>query len=132
VKTESRIFWFIAVFFAVMTPIYWFASQEIIGTIALGFTFALGLMIAAFLSYEAKHFDARPEDREDATIEEAAGNYGFFAPKSTWPFWCAVVVTIILLGLSVEQWWITVLGFGVGIWAVTGWVLEFYRGDYQH
>ena len=131
-QTESRIFWFIAVFFAVMTPIYWFASQEIIGTIALGFTFALGTMIAAFLSYEAKHFDARPEDREDATIEEAAGNYGFFAPKSTWPFWCAVVVTIILLGLSVEQWWITVLGFGVGIWAVTGWVLEFYRGDYQH
>ena len=131
-KTEAWVFWFIAMFFGVMTPVYWFTSHEVIGAVALGFTFVLGFMIAAFLHYESRHFDARPEDREDATIAEAAGTYGFFPPKSMWPFWCAVVVTIIFLGPGVQQWWISVLGFGMGIWAVSGWVLEYYRGDYQH
>lgn len=131
-KTEALVFWFIAVFFLVMSPVYWFVSGEVIGSVALGFTAVLGIMIAAFLQYEARHFDARPEDRKDATIAESAGVYGFFPPKSIWPFWCALVVTIIFLGPSVEQWWISVLGFGLGIWACSGWVLEYYRGDYQH
>ncbi|RRD45759.1 cytochrome c oxidase subunit 4 [Tessaracoccus sp. OH4464_COT-324] len=131
-KTEALVFWFIGAFFLVVTPVYWFMSGEVIGTVALAFTFVLGVMIASFLQYEAKHFDARPEDRLDATIEEAAGPYGFFPPKSIWPFWCALVISVILLGPSFEQWWISMIGFGLGIWAVSGWILEFYRGDYRH
>lgn len=131
-KTEAWVFWFIAIFFGIVTPVYWFMSREPVGTVALTFTFILGTMVAAFLQYEAKNFDARPEDRKDATIAEAAGTYGFFPPKSIWPFWCALVVTIIFLGPALEAWWITLLGFGLGVWALAGWVLEFYRGDYQH
>ena len=57
---------------------------------------------------------------------------GFFAPKSIWPFWAAVVVAVIFLGPALQQAWITLLGLGMGIWATSGWVLEFYRGDYKH
>lgn len=131
-KTEARVFWFIAIFFLIVTPVYWFMSNEVIGTVAFAFVFLLGAMVAAFLQYEAKHFDARPEDRADGTVEEAAGPYGFFPPKSIWPFWCALMITIILLGPAFEQWWISMIGVGFGIWAVSGWVLEYYRGDYQH
>lgn len=131
-KTEAKIFWFIVIFFGVVTPIYWFMSKEIIGTIVLGFTTGLGLMIAAFLQYQSRQFDARPEDREDGEIYEGAGTYGFFPPKSIWPFWCALVVAIIFTGASLAQGWISLLGFGFGIWACSGWVLEYYRGDYQH
>ena len=34
-KMESRLVLAIALFFAIVTPIYWFVSYEIIGTVAL-------------------------------------------------------------------------------------------------
>lgn len=131
-KSEAWVFWFMAIFFAIMSPTYWFITGEVIGAVALAFTCILCVMIAAFFNFEGRHFDARPEDRLDGTIEEAAGVYGFFPPKSIWPFWCALVVTVIALGPAFEQWWISVIGFGLGVWAASGWILEFYRGDYQH
>ncbi len=131
-KPERLVFWFIAVFFAAITPVYWFMAQEIAGTFVLGFAALLGALIAGYLTIAARGFDARPEDRRDAEVYEAAGEVGFFPPQSMWPFVSAAVVTLIFLGPGVEQAWITILGLGIGIWAVSGWVLEFYRGDYQH
>ena len=29
-------------------------------------------------------------------------------------------------------WWLTLLGAGIGVWAVMGWCYEFYVGDYKH
>lgn len=131
-KAEKWIFWFIASFFAVVTPIYWFMSHEIAGTFALGFSGVLGAMIAGYLTLTARTFDARPEDRRDGEIYEGAGDVGFFPPKSAWPFFAALTVTIIFLGPAFHQPWISLLGFGIGIWSASGWVLEYYRGDYQH
>lgn len=131
-KTEAKIFWFIVAFFGIVAPIYWFMSREIIGTIVLGFSALLGLMIAGFLQYQARQFDARPEDRKDGEIYEGAGTFGFFPPSSIWPFWSGLVVAIIFLGPGLEQGWISLLGFGMGIWACAGWILQYYRGHYQH
>lgn len=131
-KAEKWVFWFIFLFFLVVTPVYYFMSREIAGTFALGFTGLLGGMIAGYLTLTARSFDPRPEDRPDAEVYEAAGNVGFFAPKSMWPFWCALVVAVLALGPAMHQAWITLVGVGLGIWALSGWVLEFYRGDYKH
>lgn len=131
-KPERLVFWFIAVFFAVVSPIYWFMTGEIAGTFVLAFSGLLGAMIAGYLTIASRGFDARPEDRRDAEVYEAAGEVGFFPPHSTWPVVCALVVTLIFLGPGVEQPWITIVALGIGIWAVSGWVLEYYRGDYQH
>ena len=131
-KAEKWVFWFIFIFFLIVTPIYWFMSYEIAGTFVLAFTGLLGGMIAGYLSYTATKFAPRPEDRKDGEVYEAAGEVGFFAPKSIWPFWAAVVVAVIFLGPALHQAWITLVGIGLGIWATAGWVLEFYRGDYKH
>lgn len=131
-KPEKWSFWFIAIFFAIVTPIYWFVAREIAGTFVLGFTGLLGLMIAGYLTLTATKFDPRPEDREDGEVWEAAGEVGFFAPKSIWPFWAALTISIVLLGPALHQAWISLLGMGLGFWALSGWVLEFYRGDYKH
>lgn len=131
-KPEKWVFWFLAIFFAVVTPIYWFMAYEIAGTLALAFAGLMGAMIAGYLTLTARNFDPRPEDRKDAEVIDGAGELGFFAPKSIWPFWCAVVVTVIFLGPALHQAWITLLGLGLGIWAASGWILEFYRGDYKH
>ncbi|MEO7587491.1 MAG: cytochrome c oxidase subunit 4 [Arachnia sp.] len=131
-RAETLVFGFIAAFFIVMTPIYWFMSHEIAGTFGLAFAGLLGLIIAGYLAITARGFDPRPEDRRDAEIYEGAGELGFFPPQSLWPIVCAATVTLIFLGPGVEQAWISILGFGIGIWACSGWVLEFYRGDYKH
>ena len=131
-KPERLVFAFIAAFFLVVTPVYWFMSHEVAGTFVLAFAGVLGAMIAGYLTIAARGFDPRPEDRRDGEIYEGAGEVGFFPPHSAWPITGAGVVTLIFLGPGVEQPWITLVGVGVGIWALSGWVLEYYRGDYQH
>ncbi|MDO5677292.1 MAG: cytochrome c oxidase subunit 4 [Propionibacteriaceae bacterium] len=131
-KAEKYTFWFIFIFFGIVTPIHWFVTKEIAGTFALGATGLFGAFIAGYLTLQARTFDPRPEDREEAEVAEGAGTYGFFAPKSIWPFWAAVVTAGIFLGPALHQAWVTILFLGIGIWACSGWVLEFYRGDYKH
>lgn len=130
-KVERNIFIFIFVFFALVTPVYWLMAREWAGLFVLGFTGLLGGMIAFYLHLKGRKLD-RPEDRADGEIYEKAGDVAFFPPKSIWPFWSAVVVAIIFIGPAVHQPWITLIGLGLGIWACSGWVLEYYRGDYQH
>ena len=130
-KVEGWMFAAIAIFLAIVSPIYWFMSHEIIGTVALIMSVLLFGMIAAYMFNLARKMDARLEDRKDAEIAEGAGAMGFFPPKSIWPFWVALTVQLLALG-PVFGWWISILAVVLGIWALSGWVFEYYRGDYQH
>jgi hypothetical protein len=131
VKAERLIFSLVALFFVVVAPIYYFMSHEIIGTVALLLTLAFCSMLAVFFTITSNKIDLRPEDRKDGEIIEGAGDVGFFPSKSIWPFWAALTVTTMALG-PVFGWWLTLLGVGLGIWAVTGWTYQYYRDDYQH
>ena len=130
-KAERWMFVFITAFFVVVVPIYWFMSREIIGTVALLLTVAFSGMLAVFFTVQSNKIDARPEDRKDGEILDGAGEVGFFPSSSIWPFWSALTIMLISLG-PVFGWWIALLGFGMGIWAVTGWCYQYYRDDYQH
>ena len=130
-KVEGWMFAAIAIFLAVVSPIYWFMSNEIIGTVALVMALLLFSMVAVYLFTMARKMDARLEDRKDAEIIEGAGTLGFFPPKIIWPFWLAITVQMLALG-PVFGWWISILAVCLGIWSLSGWVFEFYRGDYQH
>ncbi len=130
-KVEGWMFAAIAIFLAIVSPIYWFMSHEIIGTVALIMSVLLFVMIAVYMFNLARKMDARLEDRKDAEIAEGAGAMGFFPPKSIWPFWVALTVQLLALG-PVFGWWISILAVVLGIWALSGWVFEYYRGDYQH
>lgn len=130
-KAERNVFIFVAVFFLIVTPIYWFMANEPAGAFVLGATGALGIMAAGYLHLKGRGLK-RPEDNKDGEIYEKAGDVAFFPPHSIWPFWCAVVVALIFLGPGIHQPWITLVGIGLGIWACSGMVLEYYRGDYKH
>ena len=136
-KSESRVFLFLVIFFAIVTPLYVVMTWQLdgfvepIGTTALGLTFLFSLMIWGALAFTGRTFDPRPEDRHDAEVIDGTGTMGFFPPKSLVPFWSTVAITVILLG-PVFGWWISILGAGIGIWAVLGWAYEYYVGDYKH
>lgn len=130
-KAERMLFASITVFFVVVAPIYWFLSGEIIGTVALLLTIAFCAMLAVYFTIQSRKIDLRPEDRKDAEIVEGAGEVGFFPSTSIWPFWTALAVTVMALG-PVFGWWLTLLGMGIGVWALAGWVYQYYRDDYQH
>ncbi len=137
-KVETRLFLFMVIFFAIVTPIYGIVTYtmsgghlEWIGTTVLALTMLTTAMVAGYLGVQGRKLDLRWEDNADAEIIDGTGALGFFPPSSIWPFWAALVAAIMLLG-PVFGWWITLLGAGIGIWAVCGWCYEFYVGAYKH
>ena len=130
-KVEAWIFGSLAIFFGIVTPIYWFMSKDPTGTAALIMSFLLVLMIAAYLGLVARRIDPRPEDKKEGEIAEGAGELGFFPPQSIWPLWCAVALSLVVLG-PVFGWWMMIIGFAFGGLAITGLVYEYYRGDHAH
>ena len=83
-KTESLFFALIAVFGAVMGPIYGFATDwnEPVGVVGLLLAAALGAMVAFYLWMTGKRIGYRPDDNPDGEIHEIEGDYGAFAPYS--------------------------------------------------
>ncbi|WP_375433378.1 cytochrome c oxidase subunit 4 [uncultured Friedmanniella sp.] len=130
-KVEAWVFTALAVFVAVVTPVYWILSRDATGTAALIMTFFLTLMIGGYLALIARRLDARPEDKRRGEIAEGAGELGFFPPQSIWPLFVALTFTLVCLG-PVFGWWLTILGFGAGAISLTGLLSEFYRGDHAH
>jgi len=130
-KIEAVAFWFQVLFFGAATPIYWFMSNDPTGTTALALTFGLSVMIAFYLTMVARRIAPRPEDRKDAEIADAAGEYGFFSPHSWYPLFVAGAGAMIFLGL-VFAFWITLIGFAMMAWSVVGLCTEYYRGAHAH
>ncbi|NED98290.1 cytochrome c oxidase subunit 4 [Phytoactinopolyspora alkaliphila] len=130
-RIEGLVFAVVAVFLAIVTPVYWFLSKDPTGTTALAVTFGLGAMIAFYFMLLARRIGPRPEDRHDGEIEELAGEYGFFSPHSWWPLAAGASATVVFLGL-VYAWFILIIGLALAAIAVLGWVFEYYRGEHAH
>ena len=130
-RVEAWIFGALTIFFAVVTPIYYFLSHELAGTAALIMTGLLTLMITLYFGLVARRIDRRPEDRADGEILEGAGDIGFFPPQSKWPLFVALTFILVVLG-PVFGWWLMIVGFGFGVLTLTGFLYEFYRGDHAH
>ncbi len=130
-KIEAWIFGINGVFFALVTPSYWFLSEDPTGTAALVMTTLLALLVTFYIGFHANKMDPRPEDRREAEVYEGAGELGFFPPYSWWPLWCASALATCVLGV-VFGWWLFLIGVGAGSIALIGWVFEFYRGEHAH
>ncbi len=130
-KAEALVFGGTAVFFGIVAPVYWIVSGDPTGTSALVMTCALALLVTFYVGFHARKMDPRPEDRKEAEISDGAGELGFFPPYSWWPLWCAMALTLVVLGV-VFGWWLSLLGVGIGAGTLIGWVFEYYRGEHAH
>lgn len=149
-KREAWIYLPLSAFFFLMTLVYFFFGRvdyqshiggtsqtalsdqiEWAGVAALALSGLMMLMIGGVFALTGRKMDPRPEDRKYAEVVDGAGDIGFFPPSSIWPFWSAITAGLIFLG-PVFGWWLTVLGVGFGALALSGWLFQYYRGDYQH
>ena len=130
-KAESWIIVSLAIFCALVAPIYWWITYDWTGTTALVMTTLLCVLLGFYLIVVAKQIPARPEDRLDAEILEGAGELGFFPPYSWWPLYCSLAFTAIVLGV-VFGWWLFIIGAAIGLFTLIGWVYEYYRGVHAH
>lgn len=130
-KIEGWLFGLGAIFYAVVAAAYWFLSGDEIGTTGLVMTGALAFLVAFYVLYTAKRVYPRPEDRLDAEIDEADPEYGFFSPHSWWPLAVGFAAFLIVLGLIFAV-WLVVLGVMVLMFALVGWMFEYYRGAFSH
>jgi hypothetical protein len=137
VKVEAWVFGSLTIFFAIVTPIYWFITAdangvpELTGTVALIMSTLLVLMIWVYLLLVARRMEPRPEDRKTGEIAEGAGELGFFPPQSKWPLFLSLTFVLVVLA-PIYGWWLMFLGFGFGFITLTGLLYEYYRGDHAH
>ena len=129
-RVEAMIFILTAVFIAVVTPIYFFWSDDPTGTTALVLTVGLLALIGYYLYHTGKKIGSRPEDRKDGEIEDAAGEYGFFSPHSVWPLAVGASAAVAVFGVVIGP-WLVIIAVAVLSMTVCGFVFEYYRGVYE-
>lgn len=130
-RVEAWVLGIIVVFFGLVTPVYWFLSEDPTGTSALVMTTLLAGLVAFYLGVVSRQIDPRPEDRGEAEVADGAGELGFFPPYSWWPLYTALAVTVLATGIVIG-WWLFIIGVGIGAVTVGGWIYEYYRGVHAH
>jgi hypothetical protein len=135
-KIEARIFLLIAAFCFVAAAGYaiWTGTDnsfsngkiEPVGVASLILSGGLLGISGSFFWFVSRRIDARPEDRPDAEIAEAAGDLGFFSPGSYWPVALAGAATVTGLGLAFVQMWLAIVGVLLIMFAVGGLLFEYY------
>ena len=129
-KIESRIFGLGAFFFVPVAVIYGFLTNwtEWVGALGVLLLGGLAGMIGAYLGFTGRRVGLRPEDRSDAEIAEAAGDFGFFSPGSYWPVTLAGAAMVIGLALAFAQVWLVIVGVLFLMFAIGGLLFEYYIG----
>ena len=126
-KTGWMLFTGLALFYAIVTVIYWFVGGEAVGITAIGLSGGLAALIGFYLWFTAKRLgNVLPEDNETAEISDSAGELGFFSPHSWWPLPLAFCMVLAGLGLLIG-WWLTLIAVGGLLISVLGFVLEYEK-----
>lgn len=132
-KVEGKLFWYLVpplmLFFLVYA--FWTGWNEWVGAIGLALSAAMVAMIGWYIGVTAKTLPGqRPEDDRYGHIDQISGHYGHFAPYSWWPLWLALAGAVVFLGVAMG-WWIVYIGSVFLVFAVIGWVYEYFSGAHH-
>ncbi|ACV06638.1 cytochrome c oxidase subunit 4 [Kytococcus sedentarius] len=132
-KVEGKLFWYLVpplvLFFLVYS--FWTGWNEWVGAIGLALSAAMVAMIGWYIGVTAKTLPGlRPEDDRYGHIDQISGHYGHFAPYSWWPLWLALAAAVVFLGVAMG-WWIVYIGSVFLVFAVIGWVYEYFSGAHH-
>lgn len=136
-KFNGNLFYFLAAFYildAAGYALWWYNTDgtfEWIGTAAIAMLSLMALFLAFYLKKTAANQGTVPEDREDARVEDADFEVGYFAPWSWWPLFLGLFAAVCFAALAVG-WWLFFIGFPLAIVALIGFVFERSRGQNAH
>ena len=126
-KAGWKLFIGLALFYAIVTVVYWQVGGEAVGITAISLSAGLALMIGYYLWFIDKRLSATlPEDNKLGEIADSAGELGFYSPHSWWPLPVAASMCAAGLGLLIG-WWLTLISVGVLLISVLGFVLEYEK-----
>jgi len=126
-KTSWILFVGLAIFYAILTVIYWQVGGEPVGVTAISLSAGLALIVGFYLWFTDRRLgNLLPEDNQQGEIADSAGELGFFSPHSWWPLPVALSACAVGLGLIIG-WWLTLIAVGALIISILGLVLEYER-----
>jgi hypothetical protein len=126
-KTSWLLFVGLAIFYAIMTVIYWQLGGEPVGITAIALSGGLALIVGFYLWFTSRRLgNLLPEDNLQGEIADSAGELGFYSPHSWWPLPVALSACTVGLGLIIG-WWLVLIGVGSLLISVLGLVLQYER-----
>ena len=123
-KAGYKLFGFVAVFYGILSIVYWLLGGDPLGITAIALSAGLAATIGFYLWVNDKRLGLHPSDDDNAEISDLAGELGFFSPHSWWPLAVALSACTMGLGL-VLGWWLTVIGIGALIASLIGFTTEY-------
>lgn len=130
-KANWKLFTFLAVFYVIMTVVYWGVGGEPVGITGMVLAACLAGMIGFYLWFTQKRIGTDiPSDNDDAEIADDAGDLGFYSPHSWWPLPVALSATALSLGLIIG-WWLVLIALGALVLSIIGMVTEYEKPEPQ-
>lgn len=126
-KANWQLFTGLAVFYVLMTIVYWYVGGEAVGITGMLLAACLAGMVGFYVWFTQKRIGKlMPSDNLTAEIADGAGELGFYSPHSWWPLPVALAATAMGLGLIIG-WWLTVIAVTALFFGIIGWVTEYEK-----
>ena len=126
-KVSWQLFIGLAVFYVLMTVIYWQVGGEPVGIGGMLLAAALAGMVGFYVWFTQRRIgQILPEDNLTALISDGAGELGFYSPHSWWPLPVALSMCALTLSLIIG-WWLTVISLGALFISIIGMVTEYEK-----
>ena len=126
-KVSWQLFIGLALFYVVMTVIYWQVGGEPVGIGGMLLAAALAGMVGFYVWFTQRRIgQILPEDNLTALISDGAGELGFYSPHSWWPLPVALSMCALTLSLIIG-WWLTVISLGALVISIIGMVTEYEK-----
>ena len=126
-KTNWRLFAGLAIFYVILTIIYWQVNGEAVGITAMLLSSFLAAMVGFYVWFTQRRIGTTlPEDNSTAEIADGAGELGFYSPHSWWPLPVALSMCVAGTGLLIG-WWLTLIGISVLVISIIGMVTEYEK-----
>ncbi|NCX16098.1 MAG: cytochrome c oxidase subunit 4 [Actinobacteria bacterium] len=126
-KVSWQLFIGLALFYVLMTVIYWQVGGEPVGIGGMLLAAALAGMVGFYVWFTQRRIgQILPEDNLTAQISDGAGELGFYSPHSWWPLPVALSMCALALSLIIG-WWLTVISLGALVISIIGMVTQYEK-----
>jgi len=126
-KVSWQLFIGLALFYVLMTIIYWQVGGESVGIGGMALASGLAGMVGFYMWFTQRRIGSiLPEDNLVAEIADGAGDLGFYSPHSWWPLPVGLSACALSLSLVIG-WWLTLISVGVLVISIIGMVTEYEK-----